>query len=278
MCSSVVRILILIGLLWIVPAHAATDDNASLYLGSVAMDSPPAMHRRLLPLTDYLSRAVGLPVILKLSANMHDAVRELATNGVQLAYLTPVAYIKARDQGGSRVVAKTITNGAGSFQLMIVVREDSPIRSVEDLAGRSFAFGDPGALLQQAVVVKAGMPLGRLGKQDFLGHYDNIARAVIRGFYDAGILKDTAALKWQGKGLRVLHASPALPPYNIAASGRVDDATLARLREAFLRLDPADAAHRAVIKALDVKYDGFAAADDAEYDVVRDMITPFRGD
>ena len=269
-------LLTVIGLFSLGPSQAASSQTAPIRFGSVAMDTPAVMHRRLSPLTEYLTKELGRPVVLKLSADMKDAIKEVAANNVELAYLTPVAYLKAHDQGNAQLVAKMITNGKGAFQLMIVVREDSPIQRIEDLAGTSFAFGDPAALLQRATVVGAGMPLEQLGKQAFLGHYDNIARAVLRGFYDAGILKDTTALKWQTKGLRILHASPQLPPYNIAASGKIDQAMLDRMRRAFLQLDTNNPEHRDVIKALDNKYDGFAATDDSEYDVIRQMIKPFR--
>lgn len=243
--------------------------------GSVAMDTPVMMHHRLTPLTDYLSRELGRPVVLKLSPDMKEAISEVVANKVELAYLTPVAYLRAKAQGHARLVAKTVTQGQGSFRLMIVVRDNSPIYRIEDLAGKSFAFGDPEALLQRAVVVGAGMPLDKLGKQAYLGHYDNIARAVVRNFYDAGILKDTTALKWQGNGLRVLYASPQLPPYNITASGSVDQALLEKMRKAFIKLDDKVPGHRAVIKSLDPEYSGFSTASDDDYDIVRMLIKPF---
>lgn len=256
-------------------AQETAPENGEIRFGSVAMDTPAVMHHRLSPLTDYLSNALGRPVSLKLSSNMDEAINELAGANVELAYLTPVAYLRAHAEGNAQLVVKTVTQGEASFQLMIVVREGSPIRSVEELAGKSFAFGDPAALLQRAAVVGAGMPLDRLGKQEFLGHYDNIARAVMRGFYDAGIVKDTTAFKWQGKGLRILYASAQLPPYNISASADISPDLLGKIRNAFLQLDPDNPEHNAVIKALDNNYTGFAVTSDAEYDVVRQLIRPF---
>ncbi|MEK6814321.1 MAG: hypothetical protein AABY65_06285 [Nitrospirota bacterium] len=46
-----------------------------------------------------------------------------------------------------------------------------------------------------------------------------------------------------------------------------------KVREAFLRLDEKNPAHRPVIQALDKEYDGFVT--DAEYDVIRRLIAPF---
>ena len=247
----------------------------SIRFGSVAMDVPTEMHRRLTPLTQYLSDAIGVPVTLKLAKNMPGAISDVSSGQVELAYLTPVAYIKSHDKGSTRLIAKMVTKGRASFKLMIVVKEDSPIKSVADLKGKSFAFGDKAALLQRAVVVGSGLKLEDLGSYKFLGHYDNIVRAVLHGEYDAGILKDTKAYQWEGKGIRIIYASSDLPPYNIAASSNVDDELLVKLQAAFFALDPENEDHKKVIKALDKKYDGFVKTSDAEYDVVRKLIAPF---
>jgi len=186
-----------------------------------------------------------------------------------------VAYLKAHAKGNVQLVAKTLTNKKASFQLMVVVRDDSPIRRIQDLKGKTFAFGDKAAILQRAVVVGAGMPLENLGEYKFTGHYDNIAKGVASGDFDAGILKDTTARDWQQRGLRVLHSSPPLPPYNIVASSKLDAKLLKQIRQVFLDLDIKNPAHKKVIQALDDEYDGFVPARDSDYDVVRRLIAPF---
>lgn len=256
---------------------AADQNNANseLLFGSVAMDIPVVMHQRLKPLTQYLSKRLHRPVSLKLSPNMGDAIKQVAEKKVQLAYLTPVAYLKAHKMGNARLIAKTITNGKASFQLMIVVKENSPYKTVADLKGKRFAFGDKRALLQRAAVVGSGIKMEDFSEYRFIGHYDNIARAVMNGDFDAGILKDTMAFQWQGKGLRILYASPHLPPYNISANGNLSDELVEELKKAFLELNPKDPEEMKVIKAVDKDYDGFAATSDAEYDIVRKLIAPF---
>ena len=269
------HLIVAIFLLLSLDSFAAMGDQV-VRLGSVAMDTPAAMHKRLKPLTQFLSQALGKPVTLKLSPNMPAAIEEVAAGNVDVAYLTPVAYIKSHEKGNTQIIAKTITKKKASFQLMIVVRDDSSINSVEDLKGKSFAFGDKAALLQRAVVVGAEMPLEQLGRYDFLGHYDNIVRAVLHGDFDAGIVKDTKAFKWKGKGIRILYSSPQLPPYNIAVSGKISKDLANKIRQAFLSLNPNNPKHKKIIKALDKKYDGFAATTDAEYDVVRQLVKPFQ--
>lgn len=253
----------------------AKPSTKEIRFGSVAMDIPAVMQKRLLPLTKYLSKQLDQPVVLKLSPNMPAAIKEVSSGAVEISYLTPVAYIRSHQKGNTQLIAKTVTKNKASFKLMIVVREDSPIKSVEDLAGKSFAFGDKAALLQRAAVVGANMPLDKLGSYQFIGHYDNIVRAVLNKDFDAGILKDTMAYKWEGKGIRILYATPELPPYNIAASKNVDKVTLKKLQNAFLQLDTKNPEHMEIIKALDKKYSGFAPTNDQEYDVVRKLIKPF---
>lgn len=265
-----------LGLALLLCATATSAAPKELVFGSVAMDIPAEMHKRLKPLTSYLSRELGIPVKLHLSPNMKSAIQKVAEGKVDIAYLTPVAYIDSHELGNTRLVAKTVTKGKDSFQLMIVTRADNPLKSVQDLRGKSFAFGDKKALLQQAVVVGAGIQLNELGEYAFIGHYDNIARGVAIGDFDAGILKDTKAFAWEKKGLKILHASEPLPPYNVAARDGLDPAVYQRLKAAFLSLKADNPDDRAVLKALSKNYDGFAETSDQEYDVVRKLVKPFR--
>jgi phosphonate transport system substrate-binding protein len=255
--------------------QAGVPAESEIRLGSVAMDIPAEMYRRLAPLTKYLSETLKRPVTLKLSSSMSAAIDEVSNGNVELSYLTPVAYVKAQAKGNARLVVKMLTNKKATFQLMVVVRDDSPIRRIQDLKGKTFAFGDKAAILQRAVVVGAGMPLESLGEYKFIGHYDNIAKDVANGGFDAGILKDTMARDWQHRGLRILYRSPPLPPYNIVASSKLDAKLLKQIRRALLALDIKNPAHKKVIQALDDEYDGFAPARDSDYDVVRRLIAPF---
>jgi phosphonate transport system substrate-binding protein len=267
--------ILMLALLVVCTRANASDQVRELYFGSVAMDIPAMMHQRLQPLARYLSEGLGRPVTLKLSPDMDSAILDIKNGSVDLAYLTPVAYLKAHSAGNARLLVKTITEGWGSFKLMIAVKENSPIKSVADLKGKTFAFGDRAALLQRAVVVNAGMNLEDFRDYKFIGHYDNIVRGVLNGDFDAGILKDTMAYKWQGKGIRIIYASPELPPYNISVSKNVSDDTFLKLKALFLSLNDSDPRHLEIINAVDHKYTGFATVGDAEYDIVRKLIKPF---
>jgi len=272
------RLLILLGLpvLLLTSIKVCVAEEKSIRFGSVAEDIPAAMHQRLTPLMDYLEKSIGHPVVLTLSPNMPKAIEDLSKGNVELAYLTPVAYLRAHEKGGATLIAKVVSNNQAFFHLEIVVREDSPIRKVEDLVGKKFAFGDPAALLQRAVVENSGISLEKFGSVSFLGHYDNIVRGILNRDYDAGIVTDSKARKWNKKGLRVIYSSPQLPPYNIAATSKMDRIVFLKLQGALLGLDGNNPDHRRVLQALGEDYDGFARTSDREYDIVRKLIKPYQ--
>ena len=266
-------------LLWLaigIWSQGSHGEDTPLLMGSVAMDVPSAMISRLTPLTNYLSEKTGKKVVFQVSPNLESAVYDLGAGRTQIAYLTPVAYIEAREKFGVLPLAAPLTHGKDTFRLVIVVRQHSNIHSVKDLKGKKFALGDEKALLQQAVVNGAGIRLTELGAYAFLKHYDTIAKAVLRGDFDAGILKDTVAEEYSKSGLRVIHVSPPLAAYLFAVNAKVPKETITLLRNALLSLKPDTQEGRAVLTALDEGYDGFAESTDEKYDPIRKLIAPFR--
>lgn len=254
--------------------HAAEPEE--LYLGSVAMDVPAEMVRRLTPLTDYLTKTTGIKISFRASPNLGSAVNELGKDFTQIAYLTPVAYIEARDKYKARPLVSPLTHGKSTFTLVVAVRSDSPYNSMQDLRGKKFAFGDEKALLQRAVVVGGGVKLEEFANYAFLRHYDNIAKAVLNQDFDAGILKDTIYEEFAPKGLRRLYTSPPLSSYLFAVSDRLPPATVKKLRTALLELNASKPGHQAILKELDQGYDGFEPVEDKDYDAIRKLIAPFQ--
>ena len=255
-------------------AQAAEPEE--LFLGSVAMDVPAEMVRRMTPLTEYLTKKTGIKISFRASPNLGSAVNELGKDFTQIAYLTPVAYVEAHDKYKSMPLVSPLTHGKSTFNLVVAVRNDSPYKSIEDLKGKRFAFGDQKALLQRAVVVGAGVKLEDFSNYGFLKHYDNIAKAVLNKDFDGGILKDTIYEEFSTKGLRKIYTSPPLSSYLFAVSDRLPAATVKKLRTAFLELKANTPEGAAVLKELDKGYDGFETQEDKDYDQTRKLIAPFQ--
>lgn len=241
-------------------------------LGSVAMDIPAAMVKRLAPLTRYLSNKTGLNVNFRASADLGSAVDDLGTNKTQIAYLTPAAYLEAHKKYSAIPLVNPLNKGKGTFTLMIVVPQDSPIKTMSDLRGKKFAFGDKKAVLQPAVVENAGFNLSEFASYNYLNHYDNIAKAVINGDFDAGILKDSIAEKYALQGLRIIHTSPPLPSYIFAVNKKLPAKTITKLKNAMLALKDDTEENKLILTALEKGYNGFEAASDKDFDGIRKLL------
>ena len=266
----------LIAVLMTTAAQAQPTSQPPIYLGSVAMDVPAEMVKRLTPLTRYLSAHSGISVSFRASPNMDSAIADLGSGVTRIAYLTPAAYLEARRLHGVEPLVAPLTNGKSTFHLVVAVKQTSPLRHASELKGKTFAFGDERARLQQAVVVGAGVRLAELSSYAFLKHYDNIAKAVLNDDFDAGILTEGAFQEFAPRGLRLLHTSPPLPAYVFAVNG-LPPATVGQLRAAFLSLRDDTPEHRDILQALGKGYDGFVPAQDKDYEMVRRLLIPLAG-
>lgn len=250
--------------------HAQT-----ITMGAVAMDAPIEMIKRMTPLADYLAKETGYVVRFRPAPNLHTAVKDLGENTVQIAYLTPMAYITAHEQYQSVPLVAPLTRGKSTFHLLVVVRRDSPHKKLTDLIGKRFAFGDPKAYLQPAVLFDAGVRREDFAVVAYLKHYDNIAKAILKGDFDGGIMKDTVYEKFAAQGLREVHRSPPLSSYVFAVNANLDSQSGHKLKHALLKLNKPSPESRAVVKSLDQSYDGFQIVSDQDYDRERALIARF---
>jgi phosphonate transport system substrate-binding protein len=256
----------------------ATQNNqgARVTMGSVAMDIPVEMIKRMSVLTNYLALSTNLNIRFRPSPNLGSAVEDLGTGQTQIAYLTPVAYIEARRKYGVVPLVAPTTNGRPLFSLVIGVKAGSGIHTPAELKGKSFAFGDERALLQRAAVASMGLGPDDFASYAYLKYYDNVAKAVLAGDFDGGILKDSVADGFKNKGVVVIGSTAPLPPYLFAVHPGMPTAVRTQLRDALLALNKATPDGAATLEAFDIAYDGFTPIDDSAYDPVRALIQPFQ--
>lgn len=259
---------------WAAPSPSA--QTAGVTMGSVAMDIPVEMIKRMSALTNHLALNTNLNIRFRPSPNMGSAVDDLGTGQTQIAYLTPVAYIEARKKYGVIPLVAPTAGGRPHFALVIGVKAGSGINSPTELKGKRFAFGDEKALLQRAAVESMALKSSDFSSFACLKHYDNIAKAVLAGDFDGGILKDSIADEFKGRGITVIGSTPPLPSYIFAVHPGMPVAVRNQLRDALLALNKSTPERAATLEAFDKGYDGFVVVDDAAYDSVRTLIQPFQ--
>ncbi|MDP2266561.1 MAG: PhnD/SsuA/transferrin family substrate-binding protein [Thiobacillus sp.] len=252
------------------------DQGTDVTMGSVAMDIPVEMIKRMSALTNYLALNTNLNIRFRPSPNLGSAVDDMGTGQTQIAYLTPVAYIEARKKYGVIPLVAPTAQGRPHFSLVIGVKAGSGINAPAELKGKRFAFGDQKALLQRAAVASMGLGLHDFSNFAYLKHYDNIAKAVLAGDFEGGILKDSVAEGFKSKGIVVIGSTAPLPSYLFAVHPGMPVAVRNQLRDALLALKKSTPERAATLEAFDIAYDGFTLIDDAAYDPVRTLIQPFQ--
>jgi len=277
--------------LWVATALRPTD-QAPLRMGFQVCNSPAENRRRFTPLVAYLERELGR----KIEAVHLDTSEFLdpAHQHYDLYHVNSLIYVNLKAAGAAEVVAGELQGEGGpNTRGLIIARKDSGIRTVQDLKGKRLIFGpmlSPGGYLTQYyAMMKAGLdPERDLGIYSFppgAWKHEKVVYAVQYGAADAGAARyddlDIMAkdFKIDPKDFVVLHTSPWVPWCTVAVSPKLPSDLRNRFEKALLRLKPGVTA-AVGNERLDVlrwgEINGFAAAREADYDLVREMAREVR--
>lgn len=232
--------------------------------------------QRFSPLADYLSRELGRPVVVRIGADYWEHIEYIGKDQVDLAFMGPASYVKMVEKYGEKpILARIEINGQPQFRGRIIVREDSPLKMLSDLKGRSFAFGDAGSTMSYQVprymLWKAGITLNDLFDHRFLGSHNNVALAVLAGDFDAGAVKEEVFLSFESRGLRALAATPALSEHLFVASNALPANTVQAMRAALYRLKDIPQGSL-IMNAIKKDMSAMVPAADSDYDSLRDIL------
>lgn len=254
-------------------AHA----EIQLIFGTYAADKPTASIKKVRPvlseLEKHLTGLLGEEVKIQtqVSTNYEKGIDDLVQGRVDFAKFGPASYIFAKEQNSDiEILAMESVKGKKTFKGIICVATDSPISSLEDLKGRTFAFGNKlstiGRYLSQKELVDAGVTAADLKSYSYLGRHDRVGTAVGSGEFEAGALKSSTFKKLVEKGVKIrgLASFDNVTKPWIARSGMSEKVSNA-LRQAFLMIDNPE-----VLKK--IKKTGFVEGNDADYEPIRKAI------
>ena len=230
-----------------------------------------------------LGGLVGMPVRVTVASDYAAVIEALRNRTADLAFVHPGGYVLASREARARIVARNLWHGKSSFTSRIFVRKDAGIRTLEELRGKSIAFVDPASssgyiypmvLLIQRGLVKNRDPKTFFKEVVFSGAHDASMRALLNGHVDAIASFDVAReqyLKDPAERERVAFVAetPEIPEAGIAARDGLDPAVVARVRSALLQIKAP--AHADLLRRM-YEIDGFAPAEDRDYDPVRAAI------
>ncbi len=231
------------------------------------------------PLADYLAKKLGREVRLRTVDTWEGLAKSLASGETDLSLMGPWGYVLANYQAGADVVATILYDGKPEYFAIMVTSPNSGIKGIEDMKGKTFAFGDKGStsgyLIPSHELFKRGLsPETYFSKVSNIKH-QTIELQITRGELDAGAdyNRNRDAMIEQGlikaSDSRIVWTSAPLPNDAFAVSAELakDKAFAAKLTKALedlkdeLKTNPA---------LLPNHYGGFVAKTNAFYAPIKD--------
>ncbi|MGU3406165.1 phosphonate ABC transporter substrate-binding protein [Methylobacterium brachiatum] len=250
---------------------AAQDWKAKypeLTLAVIPMENASGTNDRYAPLANYLSKAVGVPVKLRVASDYAAVIEGQRAGNIHIAFYGPASFARAVMTGVKvdPMVNPQHETGASGYYSVIYTLASSPYKTIEDLKGKNLALVDPnstsGNQAPRFFLKRAGFDVDKhFAKAVFAGSHENAVLALTQGTVDAaanlwnsetdsivtrmitkGMLKKPDGTPMQKSDFRVVFKSDFLPegPYAVLASLPGD--LKAKIRQAFLDVPTADKA------------------------------------
>jgi len=253
-------------------------NGKSVYFGIIPIDNPRIMYEKYQPLLDYLSSETPYSYELVLKKNYEETVAALAAGETDVALLGPLTYLEARARCGAACILKPKgADGRALYKSVIVKRKDNPLPGLSGLKGKTVAFASSkstsGNLLPRLLLADAGIHLNDLKGYANFDFHDSVVKAVLKGQYAAGAVRESVARKYMKLGIEVIGESAEVPMGPLVVGPGVPPSVTESVKRALLKLNPSDPGGQKVLKRLDedLKY-GFTEASDGDYEGVRSRI------
>ena len=190
-----------------IPSSQAAE-GVSLAIGRIT-DQPEKHQKRLNRMAEYLAAELADYGISSVKTVMVETEAEMAAliraGKVDILSETPLMAIGLQSEGVVDILMREWKKGVSEYHSVIVVRKDSPVRSLADLAGRRVSFEDVGStsgyLLPRNAIETAGLdmvgltaptdpvPAGKVG-YSFTGSETGVIEAIHKGTADAGAISN----------------------------------------------------------------------------------------
>jgi ABC-type phosphate/phosphonate transport system substrate-binding protein len=193
----------------------------------------------------------GVAMDFALFSNYERQVEELLKGHIDIAWNTPLAHVRVRERTSNKSLSLGMRDSDRNFHAKVVVRRDSGIKSLKDLAGKTMAVGSADStqarILPLYFIAKEGVDVRQikllafdtdLGKHGDTGTSEiDVLKALHEGRAQAGTVGDLIWVNEQAAGhvdstrVEVLwttpgfdhcmfDAHPSLPPEKIESFKR----------------------------------------------------------
>ena len=230
----------------VVVTPPAATETTPLHIGLVPERDIFQLRKRYQALTGYLSKRLGRPVDV-VTVNTYQAVlQDFAEQKIDAAFLGSLVAVLTVDRLGARVLVKPVDEaGVSTYCGVIIVRQDSPIQRVEDLAGRSVAMVKTtyaGELFPLWEMHRTGISHGATPpRKVWVGTHDDVISETLSGRMDAGAVKNLRLNAFEASHLeakiRRLATSDPVPNDAFVVRADLAETLGAQLKDVMLAMD-----------------------------------------
>ena len=216
-------------------AVAGAQDKTTFNVGVVPQFEARKLADIWLPILDELERRTGYHFDMEGSARIPVFEKSFEAGEFDFAYMNPYHCLVAMETQGYVPLVK---DGSRMLFGVLVVREDSPVTRVEELAGKTIAFPAPNALgasllMRAELARKVGIEFEAVYAQTHTSSYLNVVlgEADAAGGVMSTLQKQEPEIRDQ---LRVVYETVRTPPHPIVAHPRVPEEAREAVRQALL--------------------------------------------
>lgn len=203
------------------------------------------------PVFSAITREYDINFDLKVAQSYNAVVEAMTNDKVDIAWFGPVSYYQAKQRGVAQLLAVGVANGESVYYSGIFVRKDSGLESIDDLKGKSVAFGDINSTssfaFPVAMLLDAGIdPVQDLGEIHMTGTHTNSLAALDAGKVDAACASYSSFEKAVANGqidpkkIAPLVKSDPIPYPPMAMHVKLDPELKKTLKKAFNAVHQAD--------------------------------------
>ncbi len=236
------------------PESRPVSDRPVIRIGVVSRFAPNLIYAGYQPVMDYLNRHGAYHYELRLSTSYQDAVDRLTQGEVTASFLGAWITSGLDPEGDLRpLLAPLNGQGQSEFRAVLVTGPGSSLDRLEQLKGARVAL--PSAQSWSGIWLgNTGLPAVGLAPADLdsihhFDHHQTVVWQVLRGNFDAGVVKESVAARYRREGLREVTRSEPIPGPPLVGNRRAAAAALEEIQRLLLALDPADPADRRVLTA-----------------------------
>ena len=229
-----------------------------LIISSIPDETITELHKKFLPLTDYLQLKTKRKIEFLPVTDYSAAVEALSQRKVDMVWLGGLTYIQAkmRSNGNVEPIIQRIKDSV--FTSVFITHVDNEINKIEDLKNKSFSFGSPsstsGHLMPRHFLEKQNInPEKDFTEIGYSGAHDATIFSVLSKKVSAGALNSLVWKKFvrenpkKVKKLKVFYITPKYYDYNWTIRKDLSNELKESLVEAFLTLDYNNPNHKKIL-------------------------------